>query len=527
MRWFVLLPGLVLGVVMALVTGMWQFALFTFVGLISATITTALVKRNKREPDMDFSDQPIWISPGAVAIGDKVLPKTGLFFKEQYSDIFFEHFAKIAKDREVENKRISLRSSFYKASKPGSVPFWAGISESVDLEFDLARDGPHVLIVGSTGSGKSEFLKLITSSMLVSSAVKSLQLVLIDFKGGAALRNFAEHPATLTLVTDLDEGRLERFWLYLAGELRRRERLLAEKRVSSIEQVEELPRLLVIADELPAIISAHHLSLGTLESIAARGRSLGVHLIATSQSLSGIPRALITNLTMRFAIGTTDPGDLIAMVPSLRIGGSNTSRAFAIWGSNTSSFDFPMTETVPDINVPKYWGELSDSWTHGLPLQVAYSPGRVGFLDIPSEHRIEELRFESFENSSLLLVGAQHSGKTWFSRNAVVSLPSAMVLDCPTIKELEDAFQTGKQIVCVLSSNFLLPLVLQRRFEHIIYLRQGNLDQHLAAGLPRSQWNEKLPPGRGWYRNLCLQLVMPEQTPQKSNQDHVLERQLR
>jgi len=527
MRWFVLLPGLVLGVVMALVTGMWQFALFTFVGLLSATLTTAIVKRNKREPDMDFSDQPIWISPAAVAIGDKVLPRTGLFFKEQYSDIFFDYFSKLAKDREVEKKRLELRSSFYKASKPGLLPFWAGIAEAADLEFDLARDGPHALIVGATGSGKSEFLKLITSSMLVSSNEKSLQLVLIDFKGGAALRSYAEHPATLTLVTDLDEGRLERFWLYLAGELKRRERLLADRRVSSIEQLDELPRLLVIADELPAIISAHQFSLGTLEAIAARGRSLGVHLIATSQSLAGIPRALITNLTMRFAIGTTDPGDLIAMVPTMRLANSSSSRALAIWGANTSSFDFPMTEGVPDRGVTKHWSELSNYWTTGLAHRITASAGVAGFLDIPSEHRIEQLRFDVFGNSSLLVVGAQGSGKTWFALNATTSLPNALVLDCPPILELEEAFQTGKQVICVLSSNFLLPLTVQRRFEHIIYLRQGNLDQHLAAGLAKSQWNEKLPPGRGWYRNLCLQLVMPEQIQQASSQDHVLELQVR
>ena len=523
MRWFVLLPGLVLGVVMALITGMWQFALFTFVGLLSATLTTALVKRNKREPDMDFSDQPIWISPGAVAIGDKVLPKTGLFFKEQYSDIFFEYFSKIAKDREVEKKRLELRSSFYKASKPGLLPFWAGIADAADLEFDLARDGPHALIVGATGSGKSEFLKLITSSMLVSSIDKALQLVLIDFKGGAALRAYAEHPATLTLVTDLDEGRLERFWLYLAGELKRRERLLAERRVSSIEHLNDLPRLLVIADELPAIISAHQLSLGTLESIAARGRSLGVHLIATSQSLAGIPRSLITNLTMRFAIGTTDPGDLIAMVPTLRVSNTSSSRALAIWGSNTASFDFPMTESVPDAGAEKYWSDLSYAWSSGLDSRIDFSPGVLGFIDIPSEHRVEKLLFQGFATSHLLVVGAQGSGKTWFSRTATSSLSNSIVLDCPTLAEIEDAFQTGKQIVCVLSSNFLLPLTIQRRFEHIIYLRQGNLDQHLAAGLPKSQWNEKLPAGQGWYRNICLHLVMPEQTQQESSQGRVLE----
>jgi hypothetical protein len=77
------------------------------------------------------------------------------------------------------------------------------------------------------------------------------------------------------------------------------------------------------------------------------------------------------------------------------------------------------------------------------------------------------------------------------------------------VAELEEAFASGNQVFCAMPSAFLIPLSLQRRFENVIYLRQGNLDQHLAAGLPKSQWNEKLPAGRGWFRGLSIQLAMP------------------
>jgi hypothetical protein len=169
-------------------------------------------------------------------------------FKEQYSDIFFEHFSKIAAERDVRNRTQELEASFYRSNRVGQLPFWAGVAEGNNLEFDLVKDGPHALIVGSTGSGKSEFLKLITSSMLVGVRKGHLQLVLADFKGGAALRGLNDHPASLTLVTDLDEGRHERFWLYLAGELKRRERLLAKAGVSSIDAYPELARMIVLAD---------------------------------------------------------------------------------------------------------------------------------------------------------------------------------------------------------------------------------------------------------------------------------------
>ena len=523
MRWFALIPGLLLGVVMALVTGMWQFALFTFVSVLSAGLTMALMRKKRKEPDVDFSDQPLWVTPNALAIGDKVLPKSGWLFKDQYSDIFFEHFSKLAAEREVRNRTQELEASFYRSNRVGQLPFWAGVAEGNNLEFDLVKDGPHALIVGSTGSGKSEFMKLITSSMLVGVRKGQLQLVLADFKGGAALRGLNDHPASLTLVTDLDEGRHERFWLYLSGELKRRERLLAQAGVSSIDAYPDLARMIVLADELPAIITSHPLAIGTLDAIAARGRSLGVHLIATSQSLSGIPRALITNLSMRFALGAMDPGDLISLLPGVRAGVSNSSRAIAIWGSSTMSFDFPISKSIPNLGESKLFPDLVDGWTNGLPLKIISKDALLGVFDIPIQQRFENFSFAELNGTSLLVVGASGSGKSAFCDSARTN-SDAIVLDCPTIQELEEAFQSGRQIICAMSSSFLMPLSLQRRFENLIYLRQGNLDQHLAAGLPKNQWNEKLPAGRGWFKNLSIQLAMPE--PSLNQQMQVREPQL-
>ena len=507
---------------MAMVTGMWQFALFTFVSVLSAALTMALMRKKKREPDIDFSDQPLWVSSSALAIGDKLLPKSGWFFKEQYSDVFFEHFTKVAADREVSQRTKELEATFYRARRLGALPFWAGVADANNLEFDLVTDGPHCLIVGSTGSGKSEFLKLITSSLLAGVKPGSIQLVLVDFKGGAALRRLNDHPSSLTMVTDLDEGRHERFWLYLAGELKRRERLLAEASVSAIDAMPNLARLLVLADELPAIISSHPQAIGTLDAIAARGRSLGVHLIATSQSLSGIPRVLITNLTMRFALGSIDPGDLMSLLPSIRSGLSGASRAVAIWGSNTCAFDFPMSKSIPNLGESKTFPELVAGWSNGLPLVVPQENGLLGVFDIPSQHRFENLFFDNLNGSSVLVVGAIGTGKSTFCK-AAQSWPDAIVLDCPTVEELDKAFQQGGQVFCAMSSSFLMPLSMQRKFENIIYLRQGNLDQHTAAGLPKNQWSEKLPPGRGWFKNLSIQLVMPvlsmsQQTPDREHQ---------
>jgi hypothetical protein len=164
-----------------------------------------------------------------------------------------------------------------------------------------------------------------------------------------------------------------------------------------------------------------------------------------------------------------------------------------------------------------------DGWTNGLPLKVITKDGLLGVLDIPIQQRFENFTFAELNSNSLLVVGASGSGKSSFCNSARLNT-DAIVLDCPTTQELEEAFQSGGQIICAMSSSFLMPLSLQRRFENLIYLRQGNLDQHLAAALPKNQWNEKLPAGRGWFKNLSIQLAMPE--PSLNQQSQVREPQL-
>ncbi|MEJ7582904.1 MAG: FtsK/SpoIIIE domain-containing protein [Acidimicrobiales bacterium] len=109
------------------------------------------------------------------------------------------------------------------------------------LELDLVRDGPHGLVAGTTGSGKSELLRSLVAGLAVASPPDHLAFVLIDFKGGSAFDQCALLPHTVGLVTDLDAHLAQRALRCLEAELRRRERLLRDHGVADLQEYRRLP----------------------------------------------------------------------------------------------------------------------------------------------------------------------------------------------------------------------------------------------------------------------------------------------
>jgi len=126
---------------------------------------------------------------------------------------------------------------------------------------DLVRDGPHALVVGTTGSGKSDLLRTLVLGIAVASPPDVVQFVLVDFKGGAAFDACARLPHVVGLVTDLDAGGCERVLRSLRAELRRREGVLRTAGASDAGDLHrarhaaalEVPRLVVVVDEFAAL----------------------------------------------------------------------------------------------------------------------------------------------------------------------------------------------------------------------------------------------------------------------------------
>lgn len=189
------------------------------------------------------------------------------------------------------------------------------------VDVDLVRDGPHGLIAGTTGSGKSELLRSLVAGMAVRVPPEQLTFVLVDYKGGATFDACAELPHVVGVVTDLDASLAERMLRSLHAELRRRESVLRGAGAGDLTDLRAiapqvpLARLVVVIDEFAALVQEQPTFLHALVGIAQRGRSLGVHLLLATQRPGGVLSDDIrANTNIRCALRLNDATDAVDVV---------------------------------------------------------------------------------------------------------------------------------------------------------------------------------------------------------------------
>ncbi|MEO6958346.1 MAG: FtsK/SpoIIIE domain-containing protein [Antricoccus sp.] len=192
---------------------------------------------------------------------------------------------------------------------PNGDPVRLDISEA-----NLGGQGPHGLIVGATGSGKSELLRTIVLSAIMTNTPQMLNLVLIDFKGGATFADLSRISHVAGTITNLhdDTSLVDRMREVLEGELRRRQQILhdaggfaslRELNATSADGQPIEPVLLVIVDEFAELLSQDPELATLFVKIGRLGRSLGVHLLLATQRLDeGKIRGLEAHLSYRIAL---------------------------------------------------------------------------------------------------------------------------------------------------------------------------------------------------------------------------------
>ncbi|MEV0599483.1 FtsK/SpoIIIE domain-containing protein [Streptomyces sp. NPDC050315] len=225
----------------------------------------------------------------------------------------------------------------------------AMVGESYDGPFgiDIRKDGPHGLIAGTTGSGKSELLQTIVAALAVANTPENMTFVLVDYKGGSAFKDCVHLPHTVGMVTDLDAHLVERALESLSAELHRREHILAQVGAKDIEDYQDLvrrnpgmtplPRLLIVIDEFASMVRDMPDFVTGLVNIAQRGRSLGIHLMLATQRPSGVVSPEIrANTNLRIALRVTDGGESTDVIDSPEAGNiskNNPGRAYVRTGA--------------------------------------------------------------------------------------------------------------------------------------------------------------------------------------------------
>jgi S-DNA-T family DNA segregation ATPase FtsK/SpoIIIE len=277
-----------------------------------------------------------------------------------------------------------------------------GASFDGAFSIDLKRDGPHGLVAGTTGSGKSEFLQTLVASLALGNRPDAMNFVLVDYKGASAFAECEKLPHTVGMVTNLDGHLTERALTSLDAELERREQVLRQLGAADIDTAWErhpenaaqsgLARLVIVIDEFAELVHELPEFVSGLIRIARVGRSLGVHLILATQRPAGVVSAeMRANTGLRVALRMEDKHDSTEVLESpdaaailrstpgrgfVRAGGSGTLVQFQtarVAGRRKGS-----TEGVPPARVvPIPWNRLA----YPLPAAPAGQDGAGATAD--------------------------------------------------------------------------------------------------------------------------------------------------
>ncbi|MET0726448.1 MAG: FtsK/SpoIIIE domain-containing protein [Leifsonia sp.] len=462
--------------------------------------------------------------------------------------------------------RVGLTQLIPVMPPTGSLACAIGADADGPVVVDLVVDGPHAVIGGTTGSGKSELLVTWLTAMASALPPQRLAFLVIDFKGGATGAVIARLPHCLGVVSDLDGELSDRVAASLRAELIRRERFLAD---AGVRQFDELdpdagpPRLVIVVDELAALLARTPELNGLFADIAARGRSLGLHLILCTQRPAGVVRdALFANCSLRISLRVNDASDSVAVVGTRdavafprenpgRCAVAAHGRVRLLQAAETTADDIDRVRgAAAGLTVPERpWLEPLPArldpghpfLTATLAAQTAPSPGVLfGLVDDPQRQR-RALATWHPAHGGLLVAGGGRSGVSTLLESVAAALGADVVSadvetawdaitgdgSMPLVLDdwdavsglwepehrqaattlLERRLRRGDVVAIGTHRASLGPLaaaVTQR-----LVLRLDDRADHALLGADPALWNPRLPAGGGVWDGLRMQAVLP------------------
>jgi S-DNA-T family DNA segregation ATPase FtsK/SpoIIIE len=312
-----------------------------------------------------------------------------------------------------------------------------------EFAIDIAADGPHALVAGTTGSGKSEFLQTLVVSLALANRPDALNFVLIDYKGGSAFADCARLPHTVGMVTNLDPRETERALASLDAELKRRERVLRDdigaKDVDAAWEKDPdaaarlgLARLMIVVDEFAELKTELPEFITGLVRIARVGRSLGVHLVLATQRPSGVVTPeMQSNINLRVALRVTDradSADIIGGPDAALIPAGSPGRGYVRAGLDSAPVAF-QTARVAALRVGHQRSARVLPPAAHVQWQTLGLPPRFPASSEVASHRPDQddtdLRaLVQLANQAAVLLGIPKSPSPW-----LVPLPEVLPLD--------------------------------------------------------------------------------------------------
>ncbi|MBB4070985.1 FtsK/SpoIIIE domain-containing protein [Canibacter oris] len=231
---------------------------------------------------------------------------------------------------------------------------------SADFCLDLDDDGPHFLLGGTTGSGKSELLQNLLLSLACQSPPELLRMVLVDYKGGTSFGQIAALPHVEATVTDLAAAGVKRLFTLLRLEMQAREERLRSAGCANISEFNNrnqpqrvMPKLLVVIDEFAALLLEHPGAEQAVVDFAQRGRALGIHLVLSTQRPAGaISDKIRANIETRIALRVTtavESQDIIGSASAAEIAKTDKGRCYVRGATGLRQATVqPVNVAVPD-----------------------------------------------------------------------------------------------------------------------------------------------------------------------------------
>lgn len=293
---------------------------------------------------------------------------------------------------------------------------------------DIVAQGPHALVAGTTGSGKSALLRSWCLALALRNPPDIVQFVFLDFKGGSAFSSLSNLPHSVGMVDDLDVEHALRAIIGLEHELRRREQLVAEAGVDAIDALpQHQARIIIVIDEFHVLRQQLPDAIERLNRIASLGRSLGMNLIACTQHpLGQVHGDMKSNLSLHICLRVRDPMQSIELIGSAAASLIPPDMPGAMYcddGGHVEAIRCSQTEHVEQIVnhlcfAGRFWGGTPQEPLFTPPLPHRYTTPRHRSRHDPPPFALQDegstyhAVTPSAENGNIAIIGMPGRGKS-------------------------------------------------------------------------------------------------------------------